>query len=183
MVEVIFLLVLIVLAALLAVTEGSLFSTDMAFGFVGVALCVIFFVLRAPEVAIAQLIVELLIFIIMIRVSGIRRDTVDEKAIWKRFLLGGAVAGALAVIGYFAFNAMSLLPEFGRPLMTVSQGYINISKASAGNSNAVSLILLDQRFLDTLGQVSLVFASAVAALAILRSKGRKKIEERDDIVS
>ncbi len=173
MIEITFLLLLIIAAAAIAINEGSLFSTDIAFGFVGVALCVVFFALRAPEVAIAQLIVELLVFIIMIRVSGVRRDVPEAKERWARFLLGGAAAIGAAAVGYFASLALGGLHQFGSPIMQVSQRYIDLGRVPGAPRNVVSAILLDHRVLDTLGQASLIFAAVTAVHVVLRKKGRK----------
>jgi multisubunit Na+/H+ antiporter MnhB subunit len=169
-----------IVAAMIAINEKSLFSTDIAFGFVGVALCVVFFALRAPEVAIAQLIVELLVFIIMIRVSGVRRDVPEAKERWMRFVLGGSAALGAAIVGYFASLALGGLHPFGSPVMTVSQRYIDLCRVPGSPRNSVSAILLDFRLLDSLGQVALLFSAVISVLVVLRKKGRKKVEERHD---
>ena len=64
---------LMIICAVLAVEITDLFSSVIAVGAVGLCLCVIFLILKAPDLAITQLVVEVLCLMILIRAT-IRRD-------------------------------------------------------------------------------------------------------------
>jgi len=66
------------------------------------------------------------------------------------------------------------LPEFGYPLMKVSQTYINEGLRQTGAANIVAAIILDYRGYDTLGEVTVLFTAVIGALAVLRVVGRKR---------
>ena len=67
------LLVVMVLAALIALESRDLLSSVIAVGACGFILSVVFLLLKAPDIAIVQIVIEVLTLIILIRVT-ISRD-------------------------------------------------------------------------------------------------------------
>ena len=63
------LLIFMIFGAVMAIEVKDLFSSVIAMGSVGFALCLAFLVLKAPDLAITQLVVELLCLIILIRAT------------------------------------------------------------------------------------------------------------------
>ena len=55
-----------------------------------------------------------------------------------------------------------------------------LSTLGPGATNLVTSVILDFRAYDTLGEATVLFASVIGIMAVLRGKGRKKIEERED---
>lgn len=181
MIELYLLLIFMIIGAIVAVEIRSLLSSVVAVGVVGFALCVVFFILRAPDVAITQLIVEVIALVILIRATGVKRDVTDIIGGRKElFVLGTTI---VFVIGFAVFSFWGLrgLPEFGKPLMSVSKDYL-LPVEKSGAVNRVASILLDFRGYDTLGEATVLFTAVVGAIAILRKKGRKKIEEESSSV-
>ena len=82
--------------------------------------------------------------------------------------------GFAGVFLFFGYKALAGLPPFGEPLMNVSSYYIDNALDLTGAANIVSAILLDFRAYDTLGELTILFASIVGAAAVLRKIGRKK---------
>jgi multisubunit Na+/H+ antiporter MnhB subunit len=178
MIELYLLLIFMIIGAIVAVQIRSMLSAVVAVGVVGFALCVVFFFLRAPDVAITQLIVEVIALVILIRATGVKKDlTAVIGGRRELFVLGTAI---VFVVGFaiFSYWALGSLPEFGKPLMSVSKDYIS-PLVKSGAVNRVASVLLDFRAYDTLGEVSVLFAAVIGAIAILRKRGRKKIEEED----
>ena len=64
------------------------------------------------------------------------------------------------------------LPAFGEPLLRVSKGYIAEGFGITRAANIVTAILLDFRAYDTLGEATVLFASVLGALALLRKDGK-----------
>jgi uncharacterized MnhB-related membrane protein len=63
------LLLFMIFAAIVAVEVKDLLSSVIGVGAVGFALCLAFLILKAPDLAITQLVVEILCLIILIRAT------------------------------------------------------------------------------------------------------------------
>ena len=178
MIELYLLLIFMIIGAIVAVEIRSLLSSVVAVGVVGFALCVVFFFLRAPDVAITQLIVEVIALVILIRATGIKKDVTEMRGEKREALARMVSIVAIAGMAFFSFWAVRALPEFGKPLMSVSKDYF-LPLTKSGAVNRVASVLLDFRAYDTLGEATVLFTAVVGAIAILRKRGRKKIEEED----
>lgn len=189
------LLAFMLLAALVAVESRDLLSSVIAVGAAGFGLSVIDLLLGAPDLAITQVVVEVIALVLLIRVVLTRkdtsvpaqRDTLRTAAV----MLGG---GVILVAVFFAVGGMGAagqheagtIPELGQPVMgnadddSVPPGVAKdyLASASKGepsgtaSANAVTAILLDYRAYDTLGEATVIFASILGAYAILRRVGR-----------
>jgi len=180
MTELILLLVFMIIGAIVAVEIRSLLSAVVALGAVGFALVVIFFLLRAPDVAITLLIVEIVVLVILIRATGIKRDITETFGGRREIFAAASVLFFILIFGFFTVVVIHALPKFGAPLMEISKQYIEWGLKKTGAANMVASVLLDYRAYDTLGEATVLFTAIIGALAILRAKGRKKIDERDD---
>jgi len=176
----ILLLIFMLLGSVIAVHERSLLSSIVALGAVGFALTIIFFLLRAPDVAITQLIVEVVVLVVLIRATGVRQDITESQGGREELFSVFSVMVFIFVFSLFSVIIFYGLPKFGHPIMEVSSKYIEYGLDKTGAANMVSSILLDFRAYDTLGEAAVLFTAIVGALAILRAKGRKKVNERDD---
>ncbi len=173
MIELQVILLFMILAALLAVEMRGLLSSVIALGAVGMGLVLQFLLLRAPDLAIVQLVVEILILILLIRAT-VRLDRPSESTLRENWGYLACLLVFAAVFLWFGYGAISALPPFGEPLMDVSSYYTANALGRTGASNIVTAILLDFRAYDTLGEVTVLFTSIVGAIAVLRKTGRKK---------
>ena len=181
MLELYILLIFMIAAAYIAVQIKDLLSSIIAVGAVGLALSVAFLVLKAPDLAIVQLVVEILCLIILIRVIT-KRESISTKD------MRGALTAAMALIFigvflFFAYSALKELPGFGQPLMRVAKNYIETGQAKTGASNLVASVILDFRAYDTLGEATVLFTAVIGVLVVLRQIGRKQkgeVVEEDD---
>ena len=183
-VEVILLIVLafMIIAALIAIETKNLLSSVISVGAVGFGLSVAFLFLRAPDLAIVQIAVEVILLIFLIRAT-IRRDVIPTKGHVGRLGLIGAVALTICffIFGLFAFRE---LHAFGEPVIAAvrdapSNKYLAEGLKETGASNIVTAVLLDYRAYDTLGEATVLFAAVIGALAVLRGRARSK--RGDDI--
>jgi multisubunit Na+/H+ antiporter MnhB subunit len=174
MIEVTVLLIFILIAAAIAVEIQSLFSAEVALGVLGIALCVIFFVLRAPEVAITQLIVELLVLVVLLNASGLKHDMSEVKGGLRERLAFASIIGFVLIFGAVSVWALRNIPVFGTSPMTVAQTYINFGLEKGVIPNLISLVMFDFRTIDTLAVIAILFASVVGALSLLGQKGKEK---------
>ena len=169
------LFVFMILAAIVAIHTSDLLSAVISFGAVGFGSSVAFMLLRAPDVAITQIVVEVLCLVILIRATvwrGVR--TVEGP----RHMFGLAVAGVLmAVLLVLGMTALEQLPTFGDPVMNriadaPAKAYISDGLQQTGAANAVSAVLLDFRAYDTLGEATVLFTALIGAFVLLRRKTR-----------
>jgi len=179
MFELIALLVFMIIGAIIAVEIRSLLSAVVAIGAVGFALCLVFFLLRAPDVAITQLVVEVLVLVILIRATGVKRDLTEFRGGPKEIFAVVSVLLFILIFGLFTVWSLHFIPKFGEPLMLVSKEYISKGLMETGAANIVSSVLFDYRGFDTLGEATVLFTAIIGAIAVLRKKGRKKLAETD----
>jgi multicomponent Na+:H+ antiporter subunit B len=166
------LLIFMIFAAVAAIEARDLLSSVIAVGAVGFALSLAFLILKAPDLAITQLVVEVLCLVILIRAT-IRRDLpLVIEGRWYFNTISTLVF--VAVFLFFAYTALKELPAFGEPIMAVAKKYLEEGKRQTGAVNLVSAIILDYRAYDTLGEATILFTSVVGIMAILRRPGRKK---------
>lgn len=171
--EIYALAILMIVGSLVAVHTRYLLSAVISLAVVGLALCVTFLYLQAPDCAITQIIVEVLALIILIRATGVEKDSSEIKG-KKEIFAFEAVGIFIIVFAFFAFRALSYLPEFGYPVMRVSQEYIKKGLEQTGSANLVTSVLLDFRAYDTLGEATVLFTAILGAMIVLREVGRKK---------
>lgn len=170
MIELHLILIFMIAAALIAVEVKDLLSSVVAIGAVGIGLCMAFLTLKAPELAIIQLVVEILSLIILVRAT-IRKDL--PFSVSGRWVFN-TVGTLCFMVVFMAASYITLkdLPVFGNSLMKVSKFYIDNSLSKSGSENVVAAIMSNFRAYDTLGEIAVLFASIIGVLAIARSVGR-----------
>ncbi len=172
MIEIYLLLLFMIAAAVIAVQAKDLLSSVIAVGAVGIGLSLAFIVLKAPDLAIMQLVVEILSLIILIRAT-IRKDLPFSTSGRWAFNTAATLA-FLAVFMTFAYFALKGISAFGSPLMRVSGVYITEGPAKSGALSVIAAITSDFRAIDTLGEATILFTAIVGILAIARKAGHKK---------
>jgi multicomponent K+:H+ antiporter subunit A len=148
----------------------------------GLVVCVTFVWLSAPDLALTQLLVEIVTTVLLL--LGLR---------WlpKRIPFNWTLAGALAALprrardltlaaaagagaGLLAYAVMT------RPLPdTISSFFIERALPEGGGTNVVNVILVDFRAFDTLGEIAVLGVVALAVYALLRRfrPARESIEQ------
>ena len=171
------LLVFMIIGAIVAVEIKNLLSSVIAVGAVGFGLSVSFLFLRAPDLAIVQVAVEVVLLIFLIRAT-ISRDTLPTTG---HIAWPGVIAAVLLTICVFVFGIYAFrdLNELGNPIIATvaeapSNTYLENALEETGASNTVTAVLLDYRAYDTLGEATVLFAAVIGALAVLRGKARSK---------
>jgi multisubunit Na+/H+ antiporter MnhB subunit len=171
MLELYALLIFMLLGALIAVENHDLLSSVIAVGTVGFGLCIVFLYLGAPDLALTQLVVEILALVILIRSTVAL--TVPETYKGREFLAYLMTGIFILTLLFFSSRALSSLPSFGAPLMKVSKEYIALGTSRTGAPNLVAAIMFDYRALDSLGAAAVLLVSILGVITILRLKGRK----------
>ena len=176
------LLFFIIIAALIAVETKNLLSAVICVGAVGFGGSLLFLFLRAPDIAMTQIVVEILGLIILIRVTIDRDHTFISG---DREFLGVIVSVVIVFVIFLAgVRIFETLPVFGTPIFaqisdSASQNYLSDGLEKTGAANIVSAVILDFRAYDTLGEATVLFTSIIGATVILRKKSKKKLEESE----
>jgi multisubunit Na+/H+ antiporter MnhB subunit len=148
----------------------------VAVGAVGLAVSIAFLILKAPDLAITQLVVEILCLIILIRAT-LKKDL--PFATTGRWLLNTLIAVCFILL-FLAVSQKAIreLPAFGYPIMRIGGEYLKEGLSKTGATNIVAAIILDFRAYDTLGEATILFTAVIGILAIVRTIGRKKPNEK-----
>ena len=176
------LLLFVIIAAIIAVETKNLLSAVICIGAIGFGASLMFLFLRAPDIAITQIVVEVLGLIILIRACISRESTFISGA--KEFFGTVVSIVIILIIAVAGIEIFRSLPAFGSPVFAqsagaASQSYIEQGLQETGAANLVASIILDFRAYDTLGEATVLFTSIIGATVILRKKTKKLLEEPD----
>jgi len=176
------LLVFIIIAAVIAVETKDLLGAVICVGAVGFGSSLMFLFLRAPDIAITQIVVEVLGLIILIRAT-ITRDRTFISGDREFFAVVVSVV-IIFVIFLAGIRVFESLPDFGTAVFAeapeaASRTYISEGLARSGAANLVASVILDFRAYDTLGEATVLFTAIIGATVILRKKARKLLEAPD----
>lgn len=171
------LLIFMIAGAIIAIETRDLLSSVICVGAIGLGLAIIFLLLGAPDLAIVQVVVEVLSLVLLLRVVVMREDV----TIAHRYRYGEVFATAVVLVFFGVFIVLASvaykqMPAFGQPLLNVSQHYIAEGLDKVGAPNLVTGILLDYRAYDTLGEATVIFTAIIGSLVILRKRGRIRHE-------
>jgi multicomponent K+:H+ antiporter subunit A len=140
-------------------------------GGAGLVTCVTFAWFSAPDLALTQLAVEVVTTVLLL--LGLRwlPKRVPYRWTWagaraalpgrtRDLAIAASAGGGLAALAYAAMT---------RPLPdTVSKFFVERAYTEGGGTNVVNVILVDFRGFDTLGEITVLAAVAVAAYSLLR---------------
>jgi multicomponent Na+:H+ antiporter subunit A len=167
--------VLVAAGAGLVVFTRSRLSAICGLSASGVGIALIFLLFSAPDVALAQLIVEIL-FVVMIA-TLLPKLLKGRDAGWKHRKRGiriwnGIVAVSVGVVVAGLLLAVQDAP-FSRHIMDY---YAAMSVPMAHGHNIVNVILVDFRALDTLGEIIVLAVAGLGVVALITHHARQKSE-------
>jgi multicomponent Na+:H+ antiporter subunit B len=162
-------LILLALLAFLAVRARRLFSAVVTFGAYGFVLALQWALMGAVDVAFTEAVIGAGAWTVFMLAALYR--TGEEELIVDRKRL--RPAGLLAVVGLGAMLVLSTerMPTWGDPAspasVHVSPRYIEQGVNETATPNMVTAVLGDYRSLDTMIEVTVVFAAAMAIVLLL----------------
>jgi len=170
------LLVFIIIAAIIAIETKNLLSSVICISALGFGASLTFLFLRAPDISITQIVVDVLALVILIRAT-ISRDLTFISGDKEFF---GTVVSVVIIFVIFmvGMRVFETLPDFGTAVFTqfddtASKTYIAKGLTDTGATNIVSSVILDYRAYDTLGEATVLFTSIIGATVLLRAKAKK----------
>jgi multicomponent Na+:H+ antiporter subunit B len=165
---------LMILGALYAIHAKDLLSSVIACGIVGYSLVICFLLLKAPDLAIVQIVVDTITLIIMVAVVlDSSREELFSKADTQGYI-NSAIAGILILILlYFFVLSIQSLDVLGKGSLRMAHYYIEGAAQKTGSANLVTGVVFDFRGYDTMGEAVVLVTAVLGVLTILRLKGKK----------
>ena len=163
-----------IIAAIVAIHAKDLLSAIIAQGFVGYGLVICFLILRAPDLAMVQIVVETITLIIMVAVV-LDSSRKELEVPFDRKQAGTVAASFLFIMVLLLYfnRAISGLNHFGGHTLRMSEAYVTGAAPETGALNLVSGVLWDFRGYDTLGEATVLFTAAIGVITIIRLVGKK----------
>ena len=165
---------LMILGALYAIHAKDLLSSVIACGIVGYSLVICFLLLKAPDLAIVQIVVDTITLIIMVAVV---LDSSREEKYSKPDTQGyvSAVTGIILILIFLWFFIASIqqLDVLGKSTLRMAESYIEGAAQKTGSANLVTGVVFDFRGYDTMGEAVVLVTAVLGVLTILRLKGKK----------
>ncbi|MDJ0788639.1 MAG: proton-conducting transporter membrane subunit [Myxococcota bacterium] len=154
---------LVVFAAAVMARARTPFLAVAALGAVGFGVSLLFLMFSAPDLALTQLVVEVLTVVLLALVlPRLPRPAKPKPA--------RAVAIGVAVLGGATMAGASLVAMAGEPFEPISRFFEERSVIEAHGRNIVNVILVDFRALDTLGEITVLAVTALGILTLLRRR-------------
>jgi multisubunit Na+/H+ antiporter MnhB subunit len=163
-----------ILGALYAIHARDLLSSVIACAIVGYSLVICFLLLRAPDLAIVQIVVDTITLIIMVAVViNSSREESFSKLDSRGYI--SAITGILilGILLYFFTISIQNLDVLGKSSLRMAKYYIEGAAEKTGSANLVTGVVFDFRGYDTMGEAVVLVTAVLGVLTILRLKGKK----------
>lgn len=142
-------------------------------GIIGYSVALFFLLMRAPDLALTQLVVETITTILFIvsfsRLPNITRTTANMKKETIKIIVSFIMAGAVVTLIFIA--------QQGDGLESISKYYTNAYELTGGK-NIVNAILGDFRALDTMFEGIVLIIAGLGIYTLLHYKDRRGQDER-----
>jgi len=159
---------LTIAGTLLAVITNSRIAAITGLGVTGTGCALIFIMFGAPDVAITQILVEMLV-VVLFSVAALRLPTLPQRLPFFHRRAHAVVSLALGGIVAVVVVAVTSVPLDLR----LTDFFAANSYPEAHGRNIVNVILVDFRAFDTFGEISVVAIAALSAYALLRQRKTK----------
>lgn len=164
--------VLLVAGAAGVVLARSRLTLLIMLGLSGFGSSLAFVLLRAPDLALTQLLIEIVTVILFLSVFHYLPRLSHYLRPRRLALLDAGIAAGVA------FTVFSLLLAVQRPVAPrLAEFFLEHSKTLGGGYNVVNVILVDFRAYDTLGEITVLAVVAVAVYALLRLRASPSSDE------
>ncbi|NPE32034.1 DUF4040 domain-containing protein, partial [Methanococcoides sp. SA1] len=165
------LLVLLIVAALSAAILPKYLPAIISLSALGYGVSLLFIYLKAPDLALTQVLVETLstiIFLLAItKIPQKYKEKISFSAFTRDILIAITVAASVFVV---LINATQGIVD---PFASLSHYFIDNSLLLAGGHNIVNVIIVDFRGYDTLGEISVMCLAALGVYNLIHSRSEE----------
>jgi multicomponent Na+:H+ antiporter subunit A len=156
---------LAIIAAVVTVRTQSRLGAIISIGVVGIAVMLFFVYYGAPDLALTQLLVDILTVVLLVlvfyRILPQKLPPIPRAATIRNVIVS-------ALVGLFGFGMV--LFSVGTPVNPPISDFFSLNSVSLGHgANIVNVILVDFRAFDTFGEITVLAIAALAGYATLRA--------------
>ena len=165
-------LIVIIIGSFSALRVKDLLSSFMIFFAVGLCLSLTFLILRAPDLALIQIVMEIVFFAVLLRVLNLNDKAKAVSTITLSAYI--SIMFLLALLGASSFMALKELHApgvFGGGNTAI---YVVEETGKQAYLNIVSEIQTKHRAIDTFGELTALLTALIGSLALLRPIGKIK---------
>lgn len=164
--------IIMVLAAICTIFVNNKLSLIIITGIVGFGISILFVILRAPDLALTQLVVETvsmaLFLLAYYHLPELRKRNETLSTSYTNLFLAIGIGALISMVGIAAHSS----DWFD----TISDYFIETSYKLGGGNNIVNVILVDMRGLDTLFEITVLGIAALAIYSLIKVRDKKEAE-------
>ncbi|QLC33715.1 DUF4040 domain-containing protein [Halarchaeum sp. CBA1220] len=154
------------LAAVAAIRAPSHVAGVLALSVVGFGVTVFFVLASAPDVALTQVVVETVTFVVFLVILD------KLPSYYGRIQRSRAARDAVLSVIVGGFVTVTTLVATGATPDSIASYFVENSVPEAGGHNLVNVILVDFRGIDTMGEIAVIAMAAVAVLTLIVMRER-----------
>jgi multicomponent Na+:H+ antiporter subunit A len=159
---------LMVISALAAAFLKKYLHAIIALSGVGYLVSLIFIYLKAPDLALTQVLVEtlstIIFLLVIVKIPQTFREKITASVLARDIILSSVVALTVLIL---LLNATHGIID---PLESLSYYFAEKSLSLAGGHNIVNVIIVDFRGYDTLGEISVLCLAALGVYNLIHSR-------------
>ncbi len=134
----------------------------------GFLTALLFVVYRSPDILLTQILIETVSSIFLLLILYYMPTFRDEGLPPMRTLINVAISAAVG-FSMFSFVMLATSPQF-REVKNLAADYLVRSMAQAGGANAVNVIIVDFRAIDTNGEITVLVLVGLLVFGLLRTR-------------
>jgi multicomponent Na+:H+ antiporter subunit A len=157
---------LVAIGVVATVTARSRLGAIIAVSLVGAMVSLFFALFSAPDLALTQLLIEVLSTVFLVLVFSVlpaRFGTLSSRWVRSRDAIIAIVVGLL-------MGTIALVSASSQMFPPLAPYFLANSLPAAQGANVVNVILVDFRGFDTLGEITVLFIAAVGIYGLLRMR-------------
>jgi NADH:ubiquinone oxidoreductase subunit 5 (subunit L)/multisubunit Na+/H+ antiporter MnhA subunit len=170
--------ILLAVATVAAVRAPNRLAAAIATTTIGFLVSMLFVVYRSPDILLTQVLIEtvstIFVLLVLVFLPPFRRNDLPPLS----RLVNAAISGAFGLT-ITLLLLLSMTPGLREPdnISVRPGGLLSLSLAEGGGQNAVNVIIVDIRAMDTNGEITVLVVVGLCIFGLLRS--RRRAAERD----
>jgi len=159
---------LLIIATMTVIQAKTRLMAAIAMTAVGFLVSTLFVVYRSPDILLTQILIEtvstIFILLVLFYMPAFQKDKLSPPVKLYHLL----VSGAVGLVSMFMI-LLCMSPQF-RELGNLGAGYLSKALTEGGGQNAVNVIIVDMRAIDTTGEITVLVVVGLCVYGLLRAR-------------
>jgi NADH:ubiquinone oxidoreductase subunit 5 (subunit L)/multisubunit Na+/H+ antiporter MnhA subunit len=160
--------ILIIMSTIAVVRSDTRLGAALALTASGFLVALVYAIYRSPDILLTQILIEtvstIVILLVLYFMPTFRKDGLSPA----QSALNAAVSALFGFV-IFVFVVLCTSPGF-RETRNLGQDYLARSLGEAGGRNAVNVIIVDFRAMDTIGEITVLVVVGLCVYGLLRAR-------------